>query len=142
MAKINDLKRAIALDLCRSISDKTGHYVVPFDARCLNALSIKFGQENRKGIGDVKVSFDLYITPNMYKFTFDGWYDHVNDDVEFKCVTIEKEFSPGRLFSINNSRFEGLWFEEEEGDAAAAVPVIASVEAESDFNVKRYSAVK
>lgn len=130
MAKVNDLKRAIALDLCRQIMDKNGQYIVPFDARCFSALSIKFGQENRKGIGAVKVSFDLYVTQNMYKFTFDGWFDYVDNDVDFKCVTIEKEFSPSRLFSINNGKFEGLWLEEE-GDVVP-VPVIDSVVAEVD----------
>ena len=131
MAKINDLKRAIALDATRCVYSKNHRYMVP-DSRCFSSLSIKFGQENRKGIGSVKVKVQIYIRSKMYTYTFDGWFDHVELNVDFKCVTIESDFFPAHLYSINNYKFDGLWHEAEvEGDDVV-VPVIASVEAEAD----------
>lgn len=141
MAKINDLKRVIAFDSCRFICDKNLHSLVHFDARCFSSLTIKFGQENRKGLGSVQVKIQLYMLSKMYIYTLDGWFDHVLLDANFKCITIESDFSPAHLYSINNNVFNGLWLEEEEGDAAA-VPVTASVAEASDFEVKRISTVK
>ena len=133
MAKVNDLKRAIAFDCIRYIVDKKNRYLVAVDdARCFSSLRIKFGQENRKGLGSVSVSFDIYVDSKMRTFTYQGWFDHCENDVDYRSLCIDTEFSASRLYSINNNKFEGLWLEEEEDGEAEDAPATASAEAEVD----------
>ena len=84
---------------------------------------IKFGNENKKGIGSCSIKVTILDNREYVDINFYGFYHHIQGLFEIKSVLFEYSFGCQRLVSVNELKINCVWLREEEGEADAPAVV-------------------